>query len=172
METFKVTLLGDGGVGKTTLIKRHLTGDFDKRYIATLGVDVCPLRFETNYGNICLNIWDCAGQEKFGGLRDGYYVQSHALIAMFDLTSVDTFKNIERWILSYLKTNPNDPIILCGNKYDIKERNVSYEMIQEFIFQRSGIRYFDISAKSNYNFEKPFLEVCRMVMNKDDLIFV
>lgn len=70
--TFKVVLVGDGGVGKTTFVKRHISGEFEKRYIATMGVEVHPLKFFTNFGPIIMNVWDTAGQEKLGGLRDGY----------------------------------------------------------------------------------------------------
>lgn len=69
---FKLILVGDGGVGKTTFVKRHITGEFEKKYVATLGVQVYPLKFYTNMGLIQFNVWDTAGQEKFGGLRDGY----------------------------------------------------------------------------------------------------
>jgi len=74
--TFKIILVGDGGVGKSTFVKRHSTGEFEKKYKATLGVEVTPLRFNTNMGPITFNCWDCAGQEKFGGLRDGYYIMA------------------------------------------------------------------------------------------------
>jgi len=70
--TFKLVLVGEGGVGKTTFVKRHLTGEFEKKYVATLGVEVHPLEFHTNRGQLVFNVWDTAGQEKFGGLRDGY----------------------------------------------------------------------------------------------------
>jgi len=65
-------LVGDGGVGKTTFVKRHLTGDFEKKYIATLGVEVHPMIFYTTKGSIKFMVWDTAGQEKLSGLRDGY----------------------------------------------------------------------------------------------------
>ena len=78
---------GKGGVGKTTFVKRHLTGEFEKRYVATLGVEVHPLVFHTSKGPICFNVWDTAGQEKFGGLRDGYYIQGQCAIIMFDVTT-------------------------------------------------------------------------------------
>ena len=68
---FKLVLVGDGGTGKTTFVKHHLNGEFEK-YVATLGVEVHPLVFHTNRGQIKFTVWDTAGQEKFGGLRDGY----------------------------------------------------------------------------------------------------
>lgn len=69
---FKVILVGDGGVGKTTFVKRHLTGEFEKKYIATQGVEVHPMTFSTNRGKLRFMVWDTAGQEKLSGLRDGY----------------------------------------------------------------------------------------------------
>jgi GTP-binding nuclear protein Ran len=57
-------LVGDGGVGKTTFVKRHKTGEFEKKYIATIGVEVHPMTFYTNRGPLTFNVWDTAGQEK------------------------------------------------------------------------------------------------------------
>ena len=69
--------------GKTTFVKRHLTGEFEKKYVATLGVEVHPLVFHTNRGAIRFNVWDTAGQEKFGGLRVGYYIQVSSVVTIF-----------------------------------------------------------------------------------------
>ena len=80
---FKLILVGDGGVGKTTFVKRHLTGEFEKKYVATLGVEVRCLDFHTNRGVLKFNCWDTAGQEKFGGLRDGYYIKGQCAIIMY-----------------------------------------------------------------------------------------
>merc|ERR1719451_19300 len=94
---YKLVLVGDGGTGKTTFIKRHVEGEFTRAYNPTVGVNVRNLEFETDRGTIRFECWDTAGQEKFGGLRDGYYVNGHCAIIMFDLTSMITYKHVETW---------------------------------------------------------------------------
>ncbi|KAG0298861.1 GTP-binding nuclear protein gsp1/Ran [Linnemannia gamsii] len=168
--TFKLVLVGDGGTGKTTFVKRHLTGEFEKKYIATLGVEVHPLSFTTNFGQIIFNTWDTAGQEKFGGLRDGYYINGQCGIIMFDLTSRITYKNVPNWHRDLVRVCENIPIVLCGNKVDIKERKVKPKAID--FHRKKSLQYYDISAKSNYNFEKPFLWLARKLSGHQDLEFV
>lgn len=166
---FKLVLVGDGGTGKTTFVKRHISGEFEKRYIATIGVAVHPLTFFTNYGPIVFNVWDTAGQEKFGGLRDGYYVQGQCGIIMFDVTSRITYKNVPIWHRDLVRVCENIPIVLCGNKVDVKDRKVKPKAI---IFHRKkNLQYYDISAKSNFNFEKPFLWLARKLTGAQDLVF-
>merc|ERR550519_2330349 len=147
--TFKLILVGDGGVGKTTFVKRHKSGEFEKKYIATLGVEVHPLTFFTNLGKIVFNCWDTAGQEKFGGLRDGYYINGNAAIIMFDVTSRSSYKNVPIW--------HRDLTRVC----------------KHILFHRKkpNIQYYDISAKSNYNFEKPFLWIARKLVGEANLNF-
>ncbi|EHH21331.1 hypothetical protein EGK_04363 [Macaca mulatta] len=167
---FKLVLVGDGGTGKTTFVKRHLTGEFEKKYVATLGVEVHPLVFHTNRGPIKFNVWDTAGQEKFGGLRDGYYIQAQCAIIMFDVTSRVTYKNVPNWHRDLVRVCENIPIVLCGNKVDIKDRKVKAKSI---VFHRKkNLQYYDISAKSDYNFEKPFLWLARKLIGDPNLEFV
>ena len=168
--TFKLILVGDGGTGKTTFVKRHLTGEFEKRYIATVGVDVHPLTFHTNRGKICFNCWDTAGQEKFGGLRDGYYIQGQCAIIMFDVTSRNTYKNVPNWHRDIVRVCDNIPMVLVGNKVDCVDRQVKAKMIT--FHRKKGLQYYDVSAKSNYNFEKPFLWLAKRLGNDANLSFV
>jgi len=168
--TFKLVLVGDGGTGKTTFVKRHLTGEFERKYVATLGVEVHPLTFHTNCGPICFNVWDTAGQEKFGGLRDGYYIQGQAAIILFDVTSRMTYKNVPNWHRDLVRVCENIPIVLCGNKVDVKDRKVKAKQIT--FHRKRGLQYYDISAKSNYNFERPFLWLARKLVGEPNLILV
>jgi len=168
--TFKLILVGDGGTGKTTFVKRHITGEFEKRYVATLGVEVSMLPFQTNRGAIRYNVWDTAGQEKFGGLRDAYYIQGQCAIIMFDLTAKITYKNVPNWHRDIVRICENIPIVLCGNKVDIKDRKVKPKQIT--FHRKKNLQYYDISAKSNYNFEKPFLWLARKLVGDPHLIFV
>jgi len=167
---FKLVLVGDGGVGKTTLVKRHLTGEFEKKYIPTLGVEVHPLKFTTNCGPLAFNVWDTAGQEKFGGLRDGYYIQGQSAIIMFDVTSRITYKNVPNWHRDIVRVCENIPIVLVGNKVDVKDRQVKAKQIQ--FHRKRNLQYYDLSARSNYNFEKPFLWLARRLTNQPNLQFV
>ncbi|CDQ58905.1 unnamed protein product [Oncorhynchus mykiss] len=160
----ELVLCGDGGTGKTTFVKRHLTGEFEKKYVATLGVEVHPLVFHTTRGTIKYNVWDTAGQEKFGGLRDGYYIQAQCAIIMFDVTSRVTYKNVPNWHRDLVRVCENIPIV------DIKDRKVKAKSI---VFHRKkNLQYYDISAKSNYNFEKPFLWLARKLVGDPNLEFV
>jgi len=170
---FKIVLVGDGGVGKTTYVKRIRSGMFERKYLPTMGVDVQPLTFETNYGKVIFKVWDCAGQEKFGGLRDGYYLGADGAICMFDLSSRVTCKNVSRWIVDVKEVVPNIPIIICSNKtgnddpYDpLIEDNYILEPFP------SDTAYYNISAKSNYDLAEPFLDLARKLTGHEDLEFI
>ena len=163
-------LVGDGGVGKTTFVKRHLTGEFEKKYIATLGVEVHPMPFFTNHGQVNFNVWDTAGQEKLGGLRDGYYIGGECGIIMFDVCSRITYGNVPKWYKDLTRVCENIPIVLVGNKVDIKDRKVKAKQIT--FHRKKNLQYYDISAKSNYQFEKPFVWLLRRMVNDAQLTLV
>jgi GTP-binding nuclear protein Ran len=168
--SFKLVIVGDGGTGKTTFVKRHLTGEFEKKYEPTIGVEVHPLDFFTNCGKIRFYCWDTAGQEKFGGLRDGYYIHGQCAIIMFDVTARLTYKNVPTWHRDLCRVCENIPIVLCGNKVDVKNRQVKAKQVT--FHRKKNLQYYEISAKSNYNFEKPFLYLARKLAGDANLHFV
>lgn len=162
---FKVIVAGDGGVGKTALLNRYSTGDFGKSYTPTLGADVHTLRFNTNYGVVVFDCWDTAGQDKFSGLADGYFIGAHGAIAMFDLTSKSSYLRMPHFIEAIRNVAPDVPIVACGNKSDLVSV-ISAEQKRDL-----GLQYYDTSARSNYNYDKPFLYLARKLTGYEDLVF-
>ena len=129
-----------------------------------------PNATSQNYGGIQFDVWDTAGQEKFGGLRDGSYINGQCGIIMFDVTSRITYKNVPNWHRDLVRVCENVPIVLTGNKVDVKERKVKAKTIT--FHRKKNLQYYDISAKSNYNFEKPFLWLARKLTGNPDMEFV
>ena len=168
--TFKLVIIGDGGVGKTTFVKRHITGEFQKPYIPTKGAEVSEMHLMTNRGRITLKIWDTAGQEKFGSLRECYYVDAQCAIIMFDLSSRQTYKNVPKWHKDLTKICENIPVVLVGNKADVKERKLKARQIT--FHRKRNLQYYDVSAKSNYQYEKPFLWLLRQLTGDLNLYLV
>uniref|UniRef100_A0A2K6GVW2 GTP-binding nuclear protein Ran n=1 Tax=Propithecus coquereli TaxID=379532 RepID=A0A2K6GVW2_PROCO len=159
---FKLVLVGDGDTGKTTFMKRHLTGEFEKRYV------VHPLMFQTNRWPIMFNVWDTAGHGKFGGLGDCYYIEAQCAIIMFDVTSRVTYKNVLNWHRDLVRVCENILIVLCGNKMDIKYRKVKAKSIVRH--RSKNFQYHNISAKSNYSFVKPFLWLPRKLIGDSNVV--
>src|SRR5260221_13592107 len=106
----KLVLVGDGGVGKSTLVKKLYGDNFDHRYIPTLGVEVYP------WGGY--NIFDTAGCSKFGGLRDGYYINADLAVIMIDATSKITAKSVKIWYGDLKRAAPDVKIGIFINKCD------------------------------------------------------
>ena len=121
-------------------------------------------------GKLVFNVWDTAGQEKFGGLRDGYYIQGQCAIIMFDVTSRTTYKNVPTWHRDITRVCEDIPIVLCGNKVDVRNRQVRAKTIT--FHRKKNLQYYELSAKSNYNFEKPFLYLARKLAGDPNLQFV
>ncbi len=163
---FKIVFLGDDEVGKTTFMNRHLTGIFTKEYTPTLGVEVNYIEFNTNYGMLRFNTWDTAENPT---LSSFYYVGADAAILFFDLTRKSTYKSLEKWNEKFKKAVGPKPIVVCGNKCDLpnnkQARTITFHI-------KNNCKYYSISSQSNYNFEKPFLYLARVLTGHDDLVFI
>ncbi|CAD7678835.1 unnamed protein product [Nyctereutes procyonoides] len=155
---FKLVLVGDGGTGKTMFMKCHLTGELEK-YVVILGVEVHPLMFHTKRGPIKFNIWGMAGQEKFGGWKDGCDIQAQCAMITFDVTSGlltrMCLSGIEIWY-QFVKTSP-----LCCVATECIRRTEKLRQKSIVFHQKKNLQYHDISAKSNHNYGKPFLWLAR-----------
>ena len=161
---YKVLLLGDAAVGKTSLIKRLITGKFldktDSNYIATIGIDYKrkTIRIEENKF-VKLQIWDTAGQERFRGLAKNYYRGADAVVLVYDVTQARTFVDVPSW-LEELETFSIDERkilqVIVANKVDLaSERQVS-TLCGQALADKFKLDYIETSARSGFNVDLVF----------------
>ena len=167
---YKILVVGDGNTGKTAYLRRLITGQFDNKYYATMGVEITGHTFSSNKGEIHVVFWDTAGIKKNEGLRQGYYIGSKAAIVMADLTNRESFINIKKWLKEVREVCPDIPLVVCGNKADRKDRAIKPREIGDLV-RRWKTQYYEVSAKSNYNFDKPFIYLLRKLLQDDNLTF-
>ena len=154
-----ILIVGDAGVGKTTFINRHMTGHFTKEYTPSTGYGYHKLPFESE----TFIVVDSSGQEKYS--NHGLVKDVEGIVIMFDVTSKLSYYNVPQWYTTMRKQYGDEiPIILCGNKVDLPDRKVSTQMIT--FHWEYNMKYYDISAKSNYNYEKPFFVFNKMFENE------
>ncbi len=115
----KVVVVGDGAVGKTTLIRRYCEGKFHASRVATIGVDFYTQRVKLPGGTVKLSIWDMAGQDRFGIVRTGFYRGSLAAALVYDVTAMDSLGNLKRWRDEVLGAAPGQSLLVVGNKVDL-----------------------------------------------------
>ena len=154
---FRICLLGDSGVGKTSVLTRFCDNSFKENYNSTLGVDfrIVTLKYKDIISK--LNIWDTAGQERFKSLAVNYLHNSHGFIFVFDITNKESFENITNWINLSFDTNKNSIInFLIGNKCDKDSDRKVQQSEAEQLAKERNLHYLETSAKSDENIQKLF----------------
>ena len=163
----KIILIGDAGVGKTSISGRYIDSSFKDAYQATLQVEKrMKIINEDDKTSIRLNIWDTAGQEKFRSITRQFYRDCQGAFIVFDLTKKSSFNELKTWI-NELKTHGNDDtvIIILGNKSDLTtEREISEDVIKNEI--KDKYKYFEVSAKTGNNVSLAFDEMKKLIMQK------
>lgn len=171
---FKITLLGEGAVGKTSLRKNFLGETFDRDYMMTLGADFATKTIEVDDYEVTLIIWDLAGQPRFSVVREGFYQGTRGALLVFDITRPDTYEQLSSWVRELLKNNKDKkvPLVLIGNKNDLRGSLHTTipeeygEKYAEALSQWSGynIPYIETSAKYGDNVEKAFENLIRQII--------
>lgn len=163
---FKAVLLGEGCVGKTSIVLRYVEDKFNPQHISTLQASFLTKKLTLDDGvRVQLNIWDTAGQERFHALGPIYYRGSHGAILVYDITDQDSFQKVKNWVKE-LKRMLGSEIVLtiAGNKTDLEElRNVPQEEALAYA-ESVGAHYFECSAKANENIEEIFTELTRLMV--------
>ncbi|MHA1339236.1 MAG: Rab family GTPase [Promethearchaeota archaeon] len=160
---FKIVILGEGGVGKTTLLNRYLNGIFTPQQKMTIGVQFNVKNLTIGNKEIVIQFWDCGGEERFRFLLQSYLKGSSALIFVFDITRIITFKHLSDWFkfvkLSLGENILNEiPWVVVGNKADIfYQTDIMKEEVLEFLRQyKEEVVYLEVSAKTGQNINEIF----------------
>lgn len=164
---FKVVLLGEGCVGKTSLMLRYTNDQFNEKHLSTLQAAFMKKKLKVGNNSVELAIWDTAGQERYHALSPIYYRGSNGAFLVYDITDVDSFQRIKNWVKE-LKTALGDDCVLfvVGNKCDLeKDRNVPIREAEEY--SRSvGAQHFSTSAKKNQGVQELFFEISKKMIEK------
>eukprot|EP00923_Selenidium_pygospionis_P043642 GHVN01075326.1.p1 GENE.GHVN01075326.1~~GHVN01075326.1.p1 ORF type:complete len:217 (+),score=21.70 GHVN01075326.1:138-788(+) len=165
---FKTVIIGEAGVGKSSFVESLLP---ERRlFFPYCGAQVSRVVYKTNKAPIIFNIWDTAGQEVFGEVHDSFYRDAQCAVLMFDTTSLDSYKALPLWYRDMCRVCDMIPTVLVGNKVDVHDRRVKPKQI---VFHRKkNLQYYDISATSRYNLDKPLLWIAKSLTKSSDLQLV
>ncbi|XP_058946760.1 ras-related protein Rab-38-like isoform X2 [Pocillopora verrucosa] len=157
---YKVLVIGEYGVGKTSIIRRYTEGSFTPNYKLTIGVDFAlKVLYWDEMTKINLQLWDVAGHERFGHMTRVYYKYAIAAIIVFDLTRPPTFDAVLKWHWDVnqkvMLTNEKPiPVLLLANKCDLKEHPYDEERLNQFCQEHGFIGWFPTSAKEDQNIDE------------------
>lgn len=163
--SFKVVLLGEGCVGKTSLVLRYVENTFNDKHVTTLQASFVNKKLNIAGKRVNLAIWDTAGQERFHALGPIYYRDSNGAILVYDIADEDSFQKVKNWVKELRKMLGND-VCLCiaGNKVDLeKNRAVPADKAEEYAAS-VGAKHFLTSAKFNRGIEELFLDLSKRMI--------
>jgi len=170
METrnFKVVLLGEGSVGKTSLLLRYVRNEFNEDHITTIQASFLSKKLTVEDTRVNLAIWDTAGQEKFHALGPIYYRDANGALLVYDITDRDSFDRVQNWVKELRKMlGDNIVLIIAGNKADLERRRVvSLEEAEQYAAS-VGAKHLSTSAKQNKGVAELFLHMTKELLKAD-----
>ena len=158
----EVVIVGDSGVGKSNLIKRFTTNEFNENSKATVGVEFLSKSYKINDKIFKIEMWDTAGQERYKSITAAYYKGAKGALIVYDTTSEKTFENVDKW-LSEIKeqTNKDIKLIIVGNKIDLKDKKVISTEQAKTKAKELGIPLMETSAKDATNVKEAFNDLLK-----------
>merc|ERR1711908_93006 len=171
----KVIILGDSGVGKTSLMNQYVNKRFSNQYKATIGADFLTKEIMVDDRLVTMQIWDTAGQERFQSLGVAFYRGADCCVLVFDVNRSITFETLNHWREEFLiQASPSDPknfpFIVLGNQVDRNERAVTQARAQVWCKENGGttaIPYFETSAKDGFKVQESFETIARNALKQE-----
>ena len=170
---FKFLVLGEGKIGKTSLIERYINKTFKSNYIATIGMDIRRKRLEINNKEVDISITDTAGQERFRSITKMFYKGADGILVGFDLTDRNTFEQVNYWISQIEENSSKDypiSLVLFGNKCDnVENIKVSEEDIEQ-LKDKYKLTFYKTSAKDGTNVQNAFQHLTKITLKTRGLL--
>lgn len=162
---FKLLIIGDSGVGKSSILLRFADDMFSGSYITTIGVDFKIRTITVDGEKVKLQIWDTAGQERFRTITSTYYRGTHGVIVVYDVQNAESFVNVKRWLHEIDQNCDIVNKVLVGNKNDCQAENKVVETEDSRRFaQQMDVALYETSAKDNINIEDVFNHITKLVL--------
>jgi len=175
MKLLKIVILGDSGVGKTSLMERYVNERFVQQYKATIGADFLSKEIAIDDKLVNMAIWDTAGQERYQSLGPAFYRGADACLLVYDVTDLKSFDSLESWREEFLayaapRDPENFPMVVLGNKIDILDRAkaVPTKRAQQWCAMKGGIPHFETSAAEDVNVEAAFQVAARNALRRGE----
>jgi len=173
--TIKIVLVGDSGVGKSSIVMRFTERKFDPSIACTIGVDFKLEMQDYSDANgknlkVMLNLWDTAGQEKFQSLTPSYYRGAHVILLAYDITKRESFLHLPKWLDECdLYASSNVLKILVGDKIDLDDKKVSAEEAKDFA-RKNNLKFsLECSSKDGRGVDEIFTQLINAVLNDSAL---
>ena len=165
---FKIVLIGDTSVGKTNILSKYLTDEFDAKSKATVGVEFGVKNFKIENNIVKVQIWDTAGEERYRSITNAYYKGAKGSLLVYDITNKKSFENVEKWI-SDLKANADEDIsmILLGNKTDLEDKRVVSTEEGKNKAEFYNLTFMETSALNGNNIQEAFNELIMDVYKRN-----
>lgn len=159
---FKLVLLGESAVGKSSLVLRFVKGQFLDYQESTIGAAFLTQTVCLNDTTVKFEIWDTAGQERYHSLAPMYYRGAQAAIVVYDITVADSFDRAKNWVKELQRQgNPNIVIALAGNKVDLEQRRAIQAQDAQDYADENGILFMETSAKTAANVNELFVAIAK-----------
>eukprot|EP00730_Choanoeca_flexa_P015708 TRINITY_DN7274_c0_g1_i2.p1 TRINITY_DN7274_c0_g1~~TRINITY_DN7274_c0_g1_i2.p1 ORF type:complete len:211 (+),score=71.51 TRINITY_DN7274_c0_g1_i2:94-726(+) len=176
---FKVLVVGDIGTGKTSIIKRYVHSMFSSHYKATIGVDFALKVINLDEDTVVrLQLWDIAGQERFGNMTRVYYKEAVGAFIVFDVTRVSTFEAVQKWKADidnkvFLPDGSKIPVVLLANKCDLAKEGLvkNAQAMDKYCEEKGFAAWYETSAKDNLNIDDAAQSLVRKVLEHDPAAF-
>ncbi|MHA1340758.1 MAG: Rab family GTPase [Promethearchaeota archaeon] len=166
---WKICVLGDASVGKTSLVRHFCEGYFREEYLSTIGVSFLKKILEIEYNNkvykIILQLWDLGGQTIFSNVRKNYIQGANGALILFDLTQKLTLSHVPNWYEDVISIIGKKPILLIGNKMDLHYKDSIIERAKK-LSEKLGIELYLTSAKTGYNMNKIFERISQLLIER------